>query len=84
MDKTKRELEQEHENNLELFATEGWKQIIENATELEQALIHAAPDNALTNDQWQFCRGQISQLRALIGFEEYVKVVQEYNNANPV
>ena len=46
----------------ELFATEGWKLFIEDMeANLNQAR-NAAPNDCITNDQWQYRRGMLQGL----------------------
>ena len=61
------------ESLLDLFASEGWKFFITSNDELKDALINAAPEGAITNDQWQYARGEIKQLRSVSSFEAYIR-----------
>ncbi len=69
--------EKEYEALVEMFATDGWKMFINGSKELEKTFCEAAPTYADTNDKWQFARGQISQLRRIIGYEDYVIMTKE-------
>ncbi len=73
--------EKEHEDLVDMFASPGWKLFIKGATELEDTLVRVAPDAADTNDKWQFARGQIYQLRRIVGYEDYVVLSQEMEQA---
>jgi len=66
------EFRQEFEQYEEMFQTDGWKKLIENATDQHKGIMGSAVMAAPTNDQWQFLRGQVSQLDQLLGFEGYV------------
>jgi hypothetical protein len=65
--------QREYEDLVDMFQTPGWKYFMKGTTELEDAIVKAAPDGALTNDQWQYARGEIRQLRSVIGYESYIK-----------
>ena len=64
--------QKQYEELVDMFQTPGWKYFIEGITELESALVKAAPDGAVTNDQWQYARGQIRQLRSTAGYEQFI------------
>lgn len=68
---------QEFNEYAEMFATDGWKRYVKNTIEHREASLQAAPSGAITNDQWQYCRGMISQQDAVIGFEKFVDAVKE-------
>ena len=68
MDEYQKELEQYEE----MFQTEGWKNLIKTGTIQHENIMGCAVAAAQTNDQWQFLRGQITQLDQLLGFEGYV------------
>lgn len=76
--------EKDFDAAMDMFASDGWKNFIEGVTDLESTLTQTAPDGALTNDQWQYARGQIHQLRSIIGYENYIKVVRDEHNVDPV
>lgn len=73
--------QQEYETYLDLFASPGWKQFMKAVEEIEDAVTQSAVDRAATNDQWQYCRGQTHQLRSLLGYEDYIKLSWESQNA---
>ena len=83
-EKTEKEIEQAYESAVDMFATDGWKNFIEEVTNLESIVTNSAVDNALSNDQWQYCRGQVHQLRSIIGYEDFIKVSREARNADSV
>lgn len=64
--------QQDYDNLCDVFSHPGYKYIIESLEELKEALQEAAVDNAVTNDQWQFLRGQIAQMRAFMGYEDFI------------
>lgn len=64
----------EYEALVDMFEGDGWKYFLNSVTELEDIITKAAADNAVTNDQWQYCRGQTHQLRSVIGYENYIKM----------
>jgi cbb3-type cytochrome oxidase cytochrome c subunit len=65
--------EKEYEDMLDMFQLPAWKSYIEEAEELLTALKDAAVDYADTNDKWQFARGRMTQLRAVVGYENLVR-----------
>ena len=67
----------EYEDYVDMFATDGWKLYVKNMEGSRQDNLNAAPDNATTNDMWQYCRGVLAQMQATIGFEMYVLLVHE-------
>ncbi len=72
--------EDEYEDYKECFSTLGWKRFVEAYSNVRQALHDSCPNGAVTNDQWQFARGQLAQLDALLGFEQYIEAVWEQEN----
>jgi hypothetical protein len=69
--------EKDFEALVDMFATPGWKLFAEGAANLESALTKGAVDGAPQNDQWQFLRGQVYQLRSIIGYERYIREMQK-------
>lgn len=67
----------EYEEYCDMFATAGWKRYIEGMTEHKEITLNAAPDNAIVNDTWQYCRGMLSHMQSVIGFENYVHMVHD-------
>ena len=73
------EQEQEkYSNLLEMFNSKGWKEFIEDLGEELQALIESAPEAAISNEQWQYARGMIYERKRILGYENYIKLVQEH------
>lgn len=66
--------EKDFENLFDMFSTPGWKEFIKQAGELHEALTKGAVDNAIDNDQWQYLRGQLGQLRSIINYEDATRV----------
>jgi len=64
----------DYENLVDMFAHPGWRFFTEFLTELEDVITKSAVDNAISNDQWQYCRGQTHQLRSILGYENYVNL----------
>ena len=72
-----REKEKEFEELVEMFKTKGWKRFIQDTKDYEKLIQESSVDNAVTNDQWQYCRGQLHQLRSFIGYEGYTVAIHE-------
>lgn len=66
------EYRKEFEEYEEMFQSNGWKKLHENATNQHKGIMDSAVAAAVSNDQWQFLRGQVTQLEQLLGFESYV------------
>ena len=71
------EQEKEYDNYCEMFGTVGWKEFIKGLTDIEEVVLKASIDSATINDQWQFLRGQITQIRTIKGFEAYVEALYQ-------
>ena len=69
--------EKEIEALLDMFGSEGWKFFITSLEEVDQVLKETAVDNAVSNDQWQYCRGMIHQIRKITGYENVIKLSLE-------
>lgn len=65
--------EEEYEKFQELFASAGWKMFIEDMQKMRDNTLIACPYQAQSNDQWQFARGQLLQMDAIIGYQSYVE-----------
>ena len=80
--------EKELEDLISMFETDGWRIFIRTAKELEEETIRGAVDIAQTGDQWQYVRGQIHQLRSVIGYENLCRAnyeqITEDNNAEVI
>ena len=66
------EFRKEFEEYEEMFQSTGWKKLVENATNQHKNIMDSSVHAAPTNDQWQFLRGQVTQLEQMLGFESYV------------
>lgn len=71
------EISKEFEQLINMFAHPGWKVYVKSVEELERALTENAVDGADTNDKWQYCRGQTHQLRATLGYENFIRSAQK-------
>ena len=67
----------EYDDYCDMFATAGWKRYIDGVIEYKEITLSSAPDSAITNDQWQYCRGVLAQTQASIGFENYVHMLHD-------
>lgn len=70
------EQQKEFDDYSEMFGTEGWRTLIKGTTQMKQDIMDSSVAAAQTNDQWQFLRGQVSQLNAILGFENYIAAAQ--------
>lgn len=73
--------QEQYEALCDMFNSEGWKLYQENVAHLENTIVQVAPDGAVTNDQWQYARGQIHQLRGTLGYENFIKLSFEEQEA---
>lgn len=76
--------EKDFDNAVDMFASDGWKDYIKMMADQENILVQTAPDGALTNEQWQYARGQIHTLRSILGYENYILLSREQHDADPV
>lgn len=79
--------QKEYEALVDMFASEGWKLFIENKRQMGVAMLDAAPDKADSNDKWQYCRGEINQIKSTLGFENFIRMVwdeQEKPDVDPL
>ncbi len=63
---------QQYEDFEEMFQTAGWKELMKLSNEMHKNIMDSAVNAAPSNDQWQFLRGQVTQLETLIQFEPYI------------
>jgi len=68
---------EEYEVYADLFENEGWKLFQTTVADAEEQMTKAAVDSAPMNDQWQFLRGQLTQLRSIAAFETFIKLTFE-------
>lgn len=76
--------QKDFDNAVDMFAWAGWKDFTQMLTDQENVLVQTAPDGALTNEQWQYARGQIHTLRSILGYENYILLSREQHDADPV
>jgi cell division septation protein DedD len=69
--------EKDYNALVDMFASDGWKYFTKQAMELEDALTRGAVDSAVSNEQWQYLRGQLGQLRSILGYEAFVVAAWE-------
>lgn len=67
--------QRQYEDLVDMFASDGWKFFYKSAEDLEEALTKGAADSAVTNEQWQYLRGQLGQLRSILGYETFITSV---------
>ena len=72
-----KEDEKRYEALFEMFNTKGWEYYMKDITDFEDAVNSSTVDSAVTNDQWQYARGQIHQLRSILGFENFTRSCEE-------
>ena len=76
-----RDEEKDFEDLVEMFKTNGWKKFIQDAKDYEKMVQESSVDNAVTGDQWQYCRGQLHQLRSFIAYEHLTMTIHEQQEA---
>jgi len=69
--------QEDYESLFEMFETEGWKIFIEMADTIYKAGLENAIDSVETGDQWLVLKGELSQLRRILNYEKYTKMVYE-------
>ena len=74
--------EQEYDALVDMWASTGWKSFITKITDLEKNFTDNAADTAVTGEQWQYTRGQIHQLRSILGFQQFVTMSWEQTLAD--
>lgn len=76
--------EQEYEALLEMFNSDGWKHFQKEFKDVLEQMVEWAPDQCPTNDDWQFRRGAIAQLRIVTGYEQFIRLslAQEEEDAS--
>jgi len=67
------EINQYHDNLLDLFASKGWKSMLEDFTERLEFLIQTAATDCVDNTSWQIRRGQINELDKLVNYETFIR-----------
>ena len=73
------------EDLIEMFATDGWKRVISDAEELKKVLEARAVYNSSTLEDLYFIRGRLAQLRQLTGLESTIRATdQERDNVHTI
>jgi hypothetical protein len=75
-----RELQDYYEDRFAMFASKGWRELIEDIKEFEKAV--NTIDSATNGEQLQFRKGQLDMIRFLLNLEtvsrdNYDKLVEE-------
>lgn len=65
------ETRKEYEDLLEMFNTDGWTLYSKELKDLYNDLKDTAHTQSVTNDEWQFRRGQLEVLNRLITYEAF-------------
>ena len=74
MDKSVQEY---YDNQFEMFNTQGWKDFEEDAVNALANATSSSDFDCTTNDEWQYRRGELSKIRALAGYQDFIK--RSYN-----
>lgn len=69
-----RDLQEYYENYFETFATNGWKQLME---EVDQSIEAFKVENINNEQELMLARGQLSQLRSLKGLQTVIEQAYE-------
>lgn len=69
-----KDLQDYYENYFEMFATKGWKQLME---EVEESIDAFKIDNINNEQELMIARGQLSQLRSLKGLQSVIEQAYE-------
>lgn len=77
----KRQEEQELEDLIDMFLTKGWKIFMQDFNKLLTDKIQSADLNCKTNDEWQYNRGVVSELRYITNYEQIMKSRLEGSDA---
>lgn len=65
--------QEQRETLQDLFAHEGWKMIVKELQDTRKMTLEACPSGAVSNDQWQFARGQLFQMDSFINLEAFME-----------
>lgn len=74
-----RDLQEYYESYFEMFATKGWKQLME---EVEESIDAFKIDNINNEQELMIARGQLSQLRSLKGLQTVIEQAYEELDAS--
>lgn len=69
-----KDLQEYYENYFELFATKGWKQLME---EVEASIDAFKVDNINNEQELMVARGQLNQLRSIKGLQSVIEQAYE-------
>ena len=69
--------ENEFNDAVTMFESDGWRSFIKNIAETEQAQTRGAVDGATNNDKWQWLRGYITCARNTLAYENFVRLSYE-------
>lgn len=69
-----KDLQDYYENYFEMFATKGWKQLME---EVDESIDAFKIDNINNEQELMIARGQLSQLRSLKGLQSVIEQAYE-------
>ena len=72
---------QKLEEVVNLFSKEGWKIFQEEIKAQCELATEFADGDCITNDQWQFRRGELKILRSLMNYEQYIRNTLDHLNA---
>lgn len=76
-----KDLQDYYENYFEMFATKGWKQLME---EVDESIDAFKIDNINNEQELMIARGQLSQLRSLKGLQSVIEQAYEDLDASQV
>jgi|PlaIllAssembly_1097288.scaffolds.fasta_scaffold1584226_2 hypothetical protein len=72
------------DNFIEMFASPGWKQVIDDANKLMDVLEEQAAYQAVGVEQLYYTRGRLMQLRQLVSLETAIRASGEADNVHIV
>jgi len=72
------------DNFIEMFASPGWKQVIDDANKLMDVLEEQAAYQAVGVEQLYYTRGRLMQLRQLVSLETAIRASGETDNVHTV
>ena len=67
------DIQKYYEDLLDMFQTDGWKQIMVDYGESLKSFQDNSDYDCQTNDEWQVRRGEMKQLRNLLGYESFIR-----------
>lgn len=69
-----------YESLIDMFATEGWKNLIQDYQEAFESMTEYSDYDCETNDKWQYRRGELQQMRNILHYEDMVKAAYDERN----